>query len=182
MKLRTVKSSNRGRWMKRSAALATLAIAFALPAMAQDDEFEYNPSPKIILTREEKDVLSAEKDEKKYLKLALSFMETRLKNAESQIESGDYDSMLRNMGSFHALMEATFEFLKTKDPRRGRVLEPFKKFEIELRGFTPRIEKIRREAPDKYSAYLIKLLKRLREVRAKSVDRFFGDSVIGSQE
>lgn len=180
MNLRAVKSSNAVPWMLRSAVLAILALTFALPAIAQDDEFEFNPSPKIVLTKEEKDVLAAEKDEKKYLKLALSFMETRLKSAESQVDSGEYDLMLQNAGGFHALMDTTYEFLKANDPRRGRVIDTFKRFEIELRGFTPRIEKIRREAPDKYSAYLIKLLRRVREVRAKSVDRFFGESVVGS--
>lgn len=180
MKLRNVMSVISVPWIVRSAVLAILAVAFAIPAAAQDDEFEFNPSPKIVLTKEEKDVLGAETDEKKYLKLAISFMETRLKKAESQTDTGEYDSMLQNMGGLHALMDATYEFLKTNDPRRGRVLETFKKFEIELRGYTPRIENIRREAPNKYGAYLLKLLKRVREIRAKSVDRFFGDGVISN--
>ncbi len=180
MKPRTVTTLIAKPWMMTSAVLAFIVLTLALPASAQDDEFEYNPSPKIVLTKEEKEVLGAEKDEKKYLKLALTFMETRLKSAESQIDSGEYDSMLQNIGGFHALMDATFEFLKTNDPRRGRVLETFKKFEIELRGYTPRIENIRREVPNKYGAYLIKLLKRVREIRAKSVDRFFGDGVVSN--
>ncbi len=165
-----------------------LVAAFAvvlLPttAAAQDDEFpEFRPSPKIELSESEAAALKPLGEPKKYLKRALELMETRILAAEGKNEAGEYDVMLAELGGFHAVIDVTLEFLSKNDNRRGRVLDTFKRYEMALRRFSPRIENIRRDAPEKYSMYVTKLLRRVRENRARAIEPFFGDSVIPSEE
>ncbi|MBK7706329.1 MAG: hypothetical protein IPN69_00125 [Acidobacteria bacterium] len=160
--------------------LAVCAVAVVPQiAFAQDDDFpEFRPTPKIELSKDEKTTLDGQPDVKKYLRAALDLMDARIKAAEAQNEAGDFDQMLENLGGFHALIDATLEHLNKIEARRGKVLDTFKKYEIALRGFTPRIENIRREAPDRYGAYVLKLLKRVRDNRSRAIEPFFGDSVI----
>lgn len=161
------------RWRVLVFGAIALLAAF-VPASAQDDDFpEVRPTPKIELSKDERIALDDAADPKKYLKVALELMETRLASAEKSGVSGEYDAMHADLGGFHALMDTSLDHLIATETRRGKVVEAFKRFEIALRGFAPRIEKLRRDAPDKYGAYITKLLKRLRENRTRAIDTFY---------
>ncbi|MEK7855704.1 MAG: hypothetical protein AAB288_06415, partial [Acidobacteriota bacterium] len=60
----------------------------------------------------------------------------------------------------------------------GKVLNNFKRLEIGLRQFRPRLELIRRGIPSEYEPYLRSLIQYVRDARAKAVEPLFGDSVV----
>ncbi len=157
--------------------LGVIAIlTAAIPIIAQDDDFpEYRPTPKIELSKNERNALDEAKDSKRYLKTALELMEARIASAEKFAANGDFDAMHAELGGFHAVMDTSLDHLIAAENRRGKVLEPFKRFEIALRGFAPRIENMRRDAPDRYGAYVIKLLKRIRENRTRAIEPFYDE-------
>jgi hypothetical protein len=72
-------------------------------------------------------------------------------------------------------MEDTVAFLEKSDKNKGKVLNNFKRLELGLRGFAPRLEVIRRNLPLRYEYYVRVLLKYLREARTRSVEPLFDD-------
>jgi hypothetical protein len=74
-------------------------------------------------------------------------------------------------------MDDTLDFLFDNSKRSGGVLNNFKRFEIVLRTFAPRIGLIRREIPLEYDPYLKSLVRYLRDARAKAVEPLFGEVV-----
>jgi len=75
-------------------------------------------------------------------------------------------------------MDDTLSFLGSNDKFKGRVLDNFKRFEIGLRRFTPRLELVRRELPLTHEFYVRSLLKQLRDARTKATEPLFGETVL----
>ena len=140
------------------------------------------PPPLRLITQDEKNKLSAESDVKKRTKLGLELMDVRLKQAETHDAAENYDQMYVELGGFHGLMDNMFEYLNSSDKDSGKVLNNFKRFEIGLRGFTPRLEIIRRDLPLRYEHYVRTLIKNLRSTRAKAIEPLFDDSVVPSKK
>jgi hypothetical protein len=160
-----------------------LLFAFCFSAvpgvLAQDDEpLHAAPPPVKYLSKDEKTVLNAENDLKKRTKLAIDLMSLRLKKAEDLQTQESFNALFNELGGFHALMDLTLIYVKQNNTGNGKSLESFKRFEIALRGFTPRLETIRRELPERYEYYVRGLLRNVRETRAKAVEPFFGETVL----
>jgi hypothetical protein len=156
-----------------------IANCSLLNAQAQQEEqFEVAPPPLKILSRTEKSQLESAGDVKQHTKLALELMETRLLNAEGYSAKEDYREMFNELGSFHALVDNTLNFLNTKDTDNGKVLNNFKRIELSLRKYITRLELIRRNLPIKYELYVRNLVKFVREARTKAVEPLFGDTVV----
>jgi len=105
-------------------------------------------------------------------------MGARLTEAERLNSTGDFDGMFRELGGFHGLMDNSLGYLQERDVGSGKVLDNFKRIEIGLRGFAPRIEAIRRDLPLRYEGYLNKLLKYVRDARSKAIEPLFADTVL----
>ncbi len=156
-----------------------LTFCFGLSSVyAQEDTSQLAPPPLKQISKEEKEQLDAETDIKDRTKLALELMSARLKKAEELSAGEGFDDMFTELGGFHALMDNTLAFLTRSDQNNGKILNNFKRFEIGLRMFTPRLEVIRRESPVKYETYVRNLIKYLRDTRTKAVEPFFGTSVV----
>lgn len=153
-------------------------FSFCLSAAAQDDPPELAPPPLKIISKDEHSRLDAKTDIKDRTKLSLDLMNTRLATAEKLSSVQDFDGMFRELGAFHGLMDDCFEFLHKRDNGGGKVLDNFKRLEIGLRGFSPRIETIRRELPQRYDVYVRKLMGYVREARTKATEPLFGDTVL----
>ena len=136
------------------------------------------PPPVRVLSKEEKDLLASQTETKKVTKIALGLMESRMKKAEEADSQDNFDAMFVELGSFHALMDYTLDFLLDKHGDGKKAFNDFKRYEQGLRGFTPRLELIRRDLPIKYEYYVRTLVKYLREARSKAIDPLFGDSVV----
>lgn len=159
--------------------LSTLAGA---TACAQDDPpaYELAPPPLMVMSKAERDKLDAEQGIRKRTQLALELMDARVGLAETANTRDDLNEMFSHLGAFSAIMEDTLAFLKTADPNRGRTLDNFKRLEIGLRRFSPRLELIRRELPLTHEFYVRSLLRQLRDARSRALDPLFDDSVIRS--
>ena len=140
------------------------------------------PPPILSISKNERSALDGIADVKNRTKLAIELMEVRLKNAESLNTQESYENLLTELGSFQALMNNALRFLNSKDDGRGKVMDTYKKFEIALRAFMPRIELIRRELPEKFEYHVRTLLKSVRETRAKAVEPFFGETVLPDRD
>lgn len=149
-------------------------------AQVTDDDIA--PPPLRLLSPDEKTKLAGETEVKRRTKLTLELMEARLLRSEALGDSQDYDQMFVELGGFHGLMDNMLEFLNKSDKDSGRVLNNFKKFEIGLRIFTPRLEVIRRDLPVKYEQYLRILIKNIRAARAKAIEPLFDDTVLPAKK
>lgn len=142
---------------------------------AQADE---EPPPIKILSKDEKSQLNAETDVKRRTKLSLDLMEARLVKAETFGTAENYPAMYAELGGFHALMDNTVNFLSNSDRDSGKVLNNFKRVELNLRKYISRLELIRRELPVRYEPYVRKLTKYVREARSRAVEPLFDDTVV----
>lgn len=160
--------------------LLIVANFSVLTAYAQDEIQKQiatpEPPPLQIISKEEKKQLGEETDIKKRTKLSLLLIENRLKKAEELNAEQRFREMFDELGAFQALIANTFDFLNRRDNGRSEVLSGFKRFEMSLRAFLPRLELIRRDLTPQYEPYVRSLVKYVRETRGKSVEPFFGDS------
>ncbi len=158
----------------------SLLVFCCLTAAAQEDLPPEGsaPPPLNIISKQEKSSLEAETDISERTKLSLLLMETRLKNAEDLSARNSYSEMSDQLGGFNALMDNALNFLNQNDNGRGKVLNNFKRLEISLRKFTPRLELIRRELPFEHEFYVRRLIKKVRAARSKAVEPFFDDTVV----
>jgi hypothetical protein len=161
-------------------AFLLFAFYFSLspPAAAQDDPPDTAPPPLKILSKEERKKLADEDDIKARTTLALQMMSIRLESAEKHSAAKDFDTMFRELGSFHALVDDSLTFLEKRDTSNKKVLDTLKKLEIGLRGFIPRLEVVRREIPLRYEDYVHQLMKFVREARTRAIDPMFSDNVV----
>ncbi len=144
------------------------------PASAQPEGPDTVPPPAKYLAKDIKEKLLAENDEKKRVILALSLMDSSLKSSEGQITKETWDSAFRELGAFHFIMDNTLDFLIRRDNGSGRIRDAFKRYEIGLRAFAPRLELIRRDLPSRFEPYVFRLIKNVRENRAKAIEPQFG--------
>jgi len=165
--------------LKVSFGLLLFLVAAFSAAFAQGPvEDDLAPPPLRVLSHDEKLKLGAESDVKRRTKIALEFMELRLKQAEAFNAEKNYDQMYVQLGAFHGLMDNMLEFLNKSDKDNNKVLNNFKKFEIGLRGFTSRLEMIRHDLPIRYDHYVKRLVKYIRDARASAIEPLFDDTVV----
>lgn len=165
--------------MRRLSLLITILLAASAAVAGQDViSDEIAPPPLRLISQDEKNKLNAETHVKRRTKLALELMDARLMQSEALGTARDYDQMFVELGAFHGLMDNMLAFLDDKDKDSGKVLNNFKRFEIGLRRFTPRLEVLRRELPIRYEMYVRSLLKNLRAARAKAIEPLFDDTVV----
>jgi hypothetical protein len=155
-------------------AITPSAIAFGQDVV--DDDLA--PPPLKLLSQDEKAKLNGETEVKRRTKLALELMDARLRQSEALHTSQNYDDMFTQLGAFHGLMDNMLEFLNQSDKDNHKVLNNFKRFEIGLRGFMPRLQMIHSDVPIRYEQYVRNLIKSLRTARARAIEPLFDDTVL----
>lgn len=154
----------------------TTPVADTTPAL--DMSRTAAPPPK-ELTKDEKDQLTLNaSDLKKFTKVALDLMESRMKRAEEADARDDFDTMFKELGAFHALIDQSLDLILKRHNSGKKAFSEFKRYELGVRGFIPRMELIRRDLPIRYEYYIRILIKHLREAREKAIDPMFADSVV----
>lgn len=158
--------------------LCLVFLAANSSAQTEEDHFDPDaaPPPAKILSKQERTQLSAVTNLKNRTKLALDLMSSRLTKAEAFNTQGNFSEMYAELGGFHALMDDTLDFLVKNS--RGEGLSAFKRLEITLRQFAPRLGVIRRDLPTEYDPYVRSLIRYLRDARSKAVEPMFGNAVI----
>lgn len=182
--MRITAHDNPGRFTAIAFAIASVILFGALSAVAQDDTdiTETAPPPLRKLSEQERKSLDAAPEVKNRTKLALELMSARITRAESFSANGQYAELYAELGGFHGLMDDTLAFLEKSDKDSGKVLNNFKRLEIGLRRFTPRLEVIRRDLPLRYEYYVRVLLRYLREARTRAVEPLFDDTVVAPKK
>lgn len=159
--------------------LFTFVICLSSPSFAQQEQRHITaPPPLKTISKEEKAQLKSQPGVKKYTKLSLELMNTRLAKAENFNNQQQYTQMFDELGGFHALVDDTLNYLSSHDTDSGKVLNNFKRLEISLRQFAPRLELIRRDLPIKYELYVRKLIIYVRKARTRAVEPLFDNSVV----
>jgi hypothetical protein len=164
---------------RTSKVLLLIQHCFLFAAGAQDDKpKDLVPPPLNIISKEEKSRLDAEKDVKKRTELAIALMEARLVKAAELSEKNQYKESLDELGGFQAILRNAFDFLRQNDDGKRKSLNNYKRFEITLRAFMPRLELVRRDMPVKYGYHVRTLIKYVRDARADAVEPLFGETVL----
>lgn len=171
---------SRGAFFPRVIKPALMLFAFfilSVPILAQEPQV-IAPPPLKVLTKDEKARLSAETEVKERTNLALEFMNVHLTRAEEFNTKDQFPDMYKELGSFHALMDDTIKFLRSKNSGSSKILKNFKKFEMGLRTMAPRLEIVRRELPDQYEPYVRSLIKYVQDTREKAIEPLYGNTVV----
>lgn len=150
-------------------------LSTSISAQEPDDEA---PPPLKQLSKSEKQKLESETDVKRHTSVALELMNQRMENAETLNSSHHFDDMYKEIGSFNALMDTALKFLTSQDKDRNKVLNNFKRLDIGLRAFLPRLEIIRRDLPSQYEPYIRSVIKFISEAREKALEPMFGNTVV----
>ncbi len=171
---------------KTGSALTALAICamyliFGGATAAAQDEYQDDlaaPPPLKTLSKDERSQLEKAGGPRVRTDLALKLMNVRLGNAETLSSRKAFDEAFVELGAFHALMDDALDYLGAHEEMNRRVLTNFKRFEIGIRKFNPRLELIRREFPLTHEYYVRSLLEHLRDARTRATEPLFGDTVL----
>jgi hypothetical protein len=160
--------------------LIILSVAFSSSSFAQMQEMpkDAEPPPLKVISKEERELLSKTTKIKDRTKLSLELMDLHLQKAEEFNSTKQYNEMFKEFGKFHALIDNALWFLNRNDTDSGKVLDNFKRLEMGLRTFLPRLELIRRELPLNFEFYVRGLIVNVRDARSKAVDPQFGNTVL----
>lgn len=157
---------------------ALVLAASPLIATAQTDPDESAPPPVRAISRDEGIQLNREKDVKARTLVALNLMNARVAAAEKAAGLEDFEKMYTELGGFLGILDNTIDFLLRSDTNSDKVLGNFKRFEIGLRSYVPRIEVIRRELPLRYEPFVKSTIKYIRDARSRALEPLFGDTVV----
>ena len=159
-------------------SLFTFHFSLFTTASAQDDQTDIAPPPLKLVAKSELTRLDALSDVKMRTKLALELMSERLTAAEKLNAAQDFTGVFRELGDFQGLMDNSLDYLMRRDNGSNKVLDNFKRLEIGLRAFGPRLDGIYRDLPRRFEEYVRKLMKYVRDARTKATDPLFGDTVV----
>jgi DNA repair ATPase RecN len=151
-----------------------ISTAFGVSVNAQENLLKDSvPPPLSFVSQGEGEQLKVQTDMKKRTELALNLMQSRLMKAETLSNEKKYRESLDELGGFQAIMSDAMVYLQRKNTGSGKVLSSFKRFEITLRSFVPRLESVRRLMPEKFGYHVVQLMKSVRKTRSTAVEPLF---------
>lgn len=146
-----------------------------------DDPNETAPPPVFTMSGVEKTQLNGETDLKRRTQLCLTLADARLRSAEAATEREEYQAALTELGSYQAIIDNHIKFLESGNFSEGKLRDNFRRMDITLRSYTPRIEMIRRTTPFEFAVHLKNILNFTRDARARALDSFFDDSILSTE-
>ena len=161
------------------AVVCTAGAAFGQETAAsqQPEEDESTPPPVISLSSGEQSQLRAENDLKRRTMLCLQLADARLQRAEAAANGENFQDALVELGGYQAVVDHGLRFLQSNNDDSRRVRDNFRRMEIALRAYVPRIEMIRRTTPFEYAIHLKTIMNFTRDARSRALDSFFSDTV-----
>lgn len=165
-----------------SCLILTFSFLFGMPVYSQIEDADAIPKdivppPLNIISKDESKQLDAETKMKKRIKLAIELMEARIAKSEQFLEQTEYQQSLDELGKFQGILINTLKFLNQNDGRSG-VLNNYKRLEMNLRDFIPRLEIVRREIPFKYGYHVKQMIFYVRDARTRALNPLFDDTVL----
>ena len=172
--------------MQSTLVLLLLASACFTTATGQEPRGQDQTAPpplKVIISRERAQ-LNETRDAKARLKLTLELAETHLTNAADQTSQHEFDRAAAEAGMYWALVEDLFAFLGTVQRDNNKTRDLYKRLELSLRGYGPKLAMMRRETPAEYAIWIKEIEDFTRKGRTQALNSFYGHTVIrdGSQK
>lgn len=155
------------------------AFAQAGPHILDEPPPDVAPPPLRMISVADRKTLDSQTNLKKRTEVSMQLMETKLLNAEKYNAEDNFTQSIKDLSEFQAVLENTFSYLEKNDVS-NKADNRFKQLEIFLRRQVPRLETLRRVMPYKYGYYVLKLMKVVRDTRAKAVEPLFAESVVKS--
>jgi hypothetical protein len=164
--------------------LMLVISAFATAAIGQEPRPHQDiaPPPLRIISREERALINAEKDQKDRLKLTIELANVHLTTVEAETTKQDYDKAAAAAGRYWALIEDAFAFLKTLKTDSNKTRDLYKRIELTLRAHGPRLATIRRSTPLEYSVWIKEIEELARSGRTEALNSFYGHTVVHDRQ
>lgn len=165
------------------AVFCLTSFVFGQDAQPNDyqDANDTAPPPVFTMSGAEKSQLTNESDLKRRTQLCLMLADARLRSAEAATDREDFQAALLDLGSYQAIIENHIKFLERGNYSDGKVRDNFRRMDITLRSYTPRIETIRRTTPFEFAVHLKSILNFTRDARARALDSFFSDTILSTE-
>ena len=176
---------NKSASMRAIQCVLTLIItAFFSTVSAQDPRpaDDTAPPPLRTISREERALISAERDSKDRIKLTLELATAHLTTTESQTGRQDYEKAGAAAGRYWALIEDAFAFLKPMKSDSNKTRDLYKRVELTLRAHGPRLATIRRSTPIEYSVWIKEIEDLARKGRTEALNSFYGHTVVRDRQ
>lgn len=160
-------------------AVPSAIFAQAGPHILDEPPADVAPPPLKMISATDLRTLDSQTSLKKRTEISLQIMETKLSNAEKYNSEDNFPQSIKDLSEFQAVLENTYNYLEKND-LNNKADNRFKQLEIFLRRQVPRLETLRRVMPYKYGYYVLKLMRVVRDTRAKAVEPLFAESVVKS--
>lgn len=155
-----------------------ISIAPATPGQEKGMQFLPAPPPLKSVSRDERTQLDGSRDTKIRLRATMELAEARLSRAEQLAAGQYYDAACEQLGSYQGLIENLLTFLNEREPRKNKIRDLLKRFEMALRAQSPRIEAIRRITPSEHAVNVKAILDFSYSARTEALNSFFGGANI----
>lgn len=139
------------------------------------------PPPMKFVPREDRAQLSAARDTKARTRVSIELAESHLRRAEELSARQRYDAATTELGNYQGLIEDALHFLDTADQNKGKIRDYYKRIELALRTYAPRLESIRRITPAEYAVNVKAVIDYTRDARVEALNSFYGDTVVRGQ-
>lgn len=161
-------------------ALAGFIISIAPATLGQDKGLQFLPAPPPLksVSRIERSQLDGARDTKIRLRATIEMAEDHLTRAEQLAAGQQYDAACEQLGSYQGLIENLLSFLNEKEPKKNKIRDILKRFEMALRTQSPRIEAIRRVTPSEQAVNVKAILDFSYRARTDALNSFFGEAII----
>ena len=156
------------------------SIAPATPAQDKGLQLLPAPPPFKFVSRSERTQLDSTRDTKMRMRATIEMAEARLSSAEQLTATQHYDAACEQLGSYQGLIENLLSFLNDREPRKDKIRDILKRFELALRAHSPRIEAIRRVTPSEHAVNVKAILDFAYQARTEALNYFFGDASVNA--
>jgi hypothetical protein len=153
-------------------------ISIAPAVQGQDKGLQFLPAPPPLksVSRDERSQMDSARDTKMRLRTTMEMAEARLIRAEQLAAGQQYDAACDQLGSYQGIIENLLSYLNQREPRKNKIRDILKRFELALRAQSPRIEAIRRVTPSEHAVNVKAILDFSYRARTEALNSFFGDA------
>jgi hypothetical protein len=135
------------------------------------------PPPMKFVSRDERSQLTAARDAKSRVKLAVELAEGHLASAEQLTQQKKFESALEELGSYLGLIDDALDFIGELNPDKNSTRDLYRHVETNLRRHLPRLAVMRRITPAEYAMNIKAAEEHARDARAEALDSFYGHTV-----
>jgi hypothetical protein len=131
-----------------------------------------------FLLPEDRNQLTAIKDPKARIRVAIELAEARLTKIEQLTAQKSFEEASEALGTYLALVEDAMEFVGSMTRDKNSTRDLYRRLDIALRAQIPRLAVMRRETPADYSIHLKTAEEFVRDTRSAALDSFYGHTVL----